>query len=84
VGLKFLNLRMNGFSMEGAQAMASALTVNRTLMELDLSANRIPLQGIVSISKGINTNEVLVSLKVRNSEEIRMKQTYKLVKIFEF
>ena len=65
VGLKNLNLRMNGFGLEGAKAMAHALIHNRTLMELDLSHNRIPLQGAIAIGKGINCNEVLVTIKVR-------------------
>lgn len=64
VGLKNLNLRMNGFGLEGAKAMAQALIHNRTLMELDLSHNRIPLQGAIALGRGINCNDVLVTIRV--------------------
>lgn len=55
---------MNGFGLEGAKAMGHALTHNRTLLDLDLSSNRIPLQGAVLLAKGINTNDLLATLRV--------------------
>ena len=64
VGLKILNLKMNGFGADGAKVMAHALMHNRTLMNLDLSSNRIPIAGAVALGKGINSNEILTHIKV--------------------
>jgi len=58
---------MNGFGMEGAKAMGQALTHNRTLLELDICNNRIPLNGVIAMAKGLNTSDSLATLRVSGS-----------------
>ena len=57
---------MNGFSDVGAEALGRALKHNRTLMELDVSHNRISEIGAGHIALGLQTNDVLKCLKVKN------------------
>lgn len=68
-GLRCLNFAMNGLGLEGAVAMGKALKNNRTLLQLDLSFNRIPEAGAGHIAVGLQTNDTLQGLKVsgRNS-----------------
>lgn len=56
---------MNGLGKDGAEAMGKALRVNRTLLELDISFCRISLEGAAHIAYGLQTNETLTTLKVR-------------------
>jgi len=56
---------MNGFSDVGAEALGRALKHNRTLMELDVSHNRISEIGAGHIALGLQTNDVLKCLKVK-------------------
>lgn len=58
---------MNGFAQDGSEAMGKALKNNRTLLELDLSHNRIPEAGAVAISQGLQHNDTLKVLRVRES-----------------
>lgn len=55
---------MNGFAQDGSEAMGKALKNNRTLLELDLSHNRIPEAGAVAISQGLQHNDTLKVLRV--------------------
>lgn len=55
---------MAGLGKQGAQAIADALDNNRTLLELDISFNRIPIEGARSIASGLQSNDVLQVLKV--------------------
>lgn len=64
VSLKVLLLSMNGFSNRGAEALAQALEVNRTLEEVDITYNRIYDGGAVKLAQAIHKNEVLKYLYV--------------------
>lgn len=55
---------MNGLGLAGAEAMGKALKVNRTLLDLDISFNRIPEEGAGHMAVGLQVNDVLQSLKV--------------------
>ena len=59
---------MNGFGVEGAKAIGTALKSNRTLLELDLSHNRVPEEGATEIAQGMRENDVLQILKVNSIE----------------
>lgn len=59
----------NGLGNEGAYAMAEALKQNSTLVELDISNNRITVEGCTALAKGLNQNETLKILKVRNKSK---------------
>ena len=59
-----MNFAMNGLGSEGAEAMGKALKVNRTLLQLDLSFNRIPQIGAGYLAVGLQTNDTLQGLKV--------------------
>lgn len=62
--MKTFNLAMAGLGQEGAEAMAKALKENRTLLELDISLNRINLEGAQALARGIKENDTLKVLKV--------------------
>lgn len=55
---------MNGFGMKGAEALEDMLRENHTLLELDISFCRIPLQGAPHIAAGIQNNDALEKLNV--------------------
>lgn len=55
---------MAGLGKLGAQALMDALLHNRTLQELDISYNRIPVEGANCIASGLKTNDTLKILKV--------------------
>ena len=59
-----LNLSMNGLSNKGIQPIASALTNNDTIIDLDLSFNRIYDDGMVYLSKALMKNEKLRFIRV--------------------
>lgn len=65
-GLKYLDVSMNGFGLEGARAMEDALKTNRILRELHCTHCRIPVEGAPHIAAGIQVNEALVKLYVSN------------------
>ena len=65
MGLKSFNMAMAGLGQEGAEAMSRALRENRTLLELDISLNRINMEGAQAIAKGLKDNDTLKVLKVR-------------------
>lgn len=64
-----LNLAWNGFANEGSNALGKALEKNRTLKSLDISNNRIGIDGIRVLIKGLKQNEGLSSLKVIINEK---------------
>lgn len=55
---------MNGFGLEGAEAMGHALKHNQSLFYLDLSNNRIPDDGALAIIKSLQSNEILEFLSL--------------------
>ena len=62
-----LNLAWNGFGYEGCAALARALHVNRTLVELDLTSNRIHTPALLELTKGLVLNNTLEILKVKST-----------------
>lgn len=65
--LKKLNVSWNGFYLEGCKAISKALEINKTLQELDLSANRIDKECLDKLLTGLKKNKTLVVLKVSKS-----------------
>ena len=61
--MKVLNLDWNGFGEEGGCAMGCALKTC-TLVELDLSNNRIGPEGFLNMIKSLKNNDDLKQLKV--------------------
>ena len=55
---------MNGLGLEGGAAIGKALGQNRTLLSLDIRANRIPKEAATVIARGLQTNDILQELKV--------------------
>lgn len=62
--LEIVNLSWNGFSDMGAAALGEMLASNTELTELDISSNRISLEGTEHLAKGIKKNTTLRCLKV--------------------
>ena len=60
-----LNLAWNGFHEGGCRAMAKALTANTTLIDLDLTCNRIDVDCLAFLLKGLQNNGTLQVLRVR-------------------
>lgn len=56
---------MAGLAKAGSEAMMKALKHNRTLRELDISFNRIPVEGAAFLANGLKENDVLQYLKVK-------------------
>ena len=56
---------MNGFGMNGAISLATALKENSSLLELDISNNRIPMEGAAHFGKIFSPNDTLQILRVR-------------------
>lgn len=65
VGLKRLSVANNGLGDEGCGAAAVAISSNSSLLELDMSGNRITNTGLLAFASQIKTNETLQVLKVR-------------------
>jgi len=59
-----LDLSWNGFGYEGSLAVGELLRKNSTLIELDLSSNRINWQAVQFIAKGLSNNTTLEKIKV--------------------
>ena len=62
--MKRLNVCMNGFGLEGAKALEEALRQNHTLLTLNISYCRIPLEGAPHIASGLQHNDCLTHLDV--------------------
>ena len=63
IGMKVLNVSWNGFGEEGAIAMGTALKTC-TLVELDMTNNRIGAEGFVTMIKSLKNNDDLRKLIV--------------------
>ncbi len=55
---------MNGFSDEGCKAISDSLATNSTLIELDISRNRVGEKGAYFLFQGLIKNETLQILRV--------------------
>ena len=65
---------MNGFGMTGALSLAIALKSNTSLLELDISNNRIPMEGAAQFGKIFSSNDTLQILRVRSSSGLIFKR----------
>ena len=63
-------LTLNGFTGTGAQHLATMLTANTTLQELDLSSAEISDTGILHLSEALKHNHSLTDLDICDSEHI--------------
>ena len=63
-GLKKLDISWNGFSLRGCEALAKALELNDTLIELNLECNRMNKDALEKLLKGLKKNTTLQVLKV--------------------
>ncbi len=62
--LEVLDLSWNGFGFEGCVAVAHMLQYNITLVELDLTNNRISPHALLELLKGLENNKKLATLRV--------------------
>lgn len=65
MGLKYFDISMNGFGIEGAKAMEETLKENKYLLRLNLGYCRIPVEGTPHIAAGLQINDTLEDLNVR-------------------
>ena len=72
---------MNGFSDSGAKALSNALLVNKSLLHLDISNNRIGLEGAQNLSRIFEKTTPLAELMVRI---IKLIQIYLKIVIASF
>lgn len=78
-GLKYLDVSMNGFGLEGARALEEALKINRILLELRCISCRMPLEGAPHIAAGLQVNEALVKFyvsEVCKNKTLRLQSLY--------
>lgn len=64
VALKKVDLSFNGLGTEGSVCMGQALATNRTLLELDMSKNRITNVDMQLFTKYMGQNDTLQVLRV--------------------
>ena len=62
--MKHLELRNCRITAEGANSIADALKVNRTLEHLDISCNSIGDTGFVHIAEALKSNRALKGLEL--------------------
>jgi len=58
-------LSWNGFGPEGGAVIADALATNNSLLEIDISGNRLNAEAAVKIAKAIFSNDNLRILRVK-------------------
>jgi len=69
-------LSWNGFADEGAAAVGESLRENNTLIDLDLSNNRISTEGALALSKGLQINNTLKILRFVKKNDESMGHDY--------
>ena len=72
--MKVFRFGYNGLGNEGALAVGDCLRNNNILTELDITCNRITLDGAIAIAKGLDTNENLRILKVSTYQNSKSRQ----------
>ena len=63
----------NGLYYEGALAVRDALMINKHLVEIDISNNRINWEGALFLAEMLEKNCYLEVLKVKNTSRIMVK-----------
>ena len=79
MGLRKLNLSWNGFGQAGCLALGQALKENRTLKELDIASNRLTVEAVGGLMKGLQENDGLNILRV--SMYMCLHKTISVIKI---
>ena len=64
VRLKVCNISWNGFGPEGGSAIGEALASNNSLLEIDISGNRLSSDSATKMARTISANDALRSIKV--------------------
>ena len=59
-----LNVAYNGFGREGCRALGAALGQNSTLKELDIRNNRVYMDDVGALLKGLEANTTLGTIRV--------------------
>ena len=54
---------------EGVSALSAALVENRSLTLLDLSANRVTLEGLRELARALRLNATLATLRLENWQD---------------
>ena len=67
-----INLSWNGLANDGAKALGRALRYNSSLLELDVTCNRVNMEGAVALADGLRSNSALRWLKVGIIPQTRM------------
>ncbi|XP_067942885.1 leucine-rich repeat-containing protein 74A-like [Watersipora subatra] len=70
---------MNGFGITGALSLAFALKENSSLIELDISNNRIPVDGVAQFGRIFSTNDTLEILRM-GQNPMQIHGSYALIK----
>ena len=64
VRLKVCNISWNGFGPEGGAAMGEALASNNSLLEIDVSGNRLNSDSAVKMARTVSSNDNLRAIRV--------------------
>ena len=64
VRLKVCNISWNGFGPEGGAAMGEALASNNSLLEIDISGNRLNSDSAVKMARTVSSNDNLRAIRV--------------------
>lgn len=65
--LEIFDISMNGFGSYGAACLGAAIRLNKSLIYLDISNNRICIEGAARFGKLFSHNTTLQTLKVCHS-----------------
>ena len=68
--MRKLNLAWNGFGQDGCLALGQAMKENRTLRELDIASNRLTVEAVAGLMKGIQENDGLTVLRVNELRHV--------------
>lgn len=79
VRLKSCNIGWNGFGPEGGAAVADAMISNNSLLELDVSGNRLTAESAIKMSRMISSNDNIRVLRVK-----QFVQDYSVIKKCKF
>ena len=64
VRLKVCNISWNGFGPEGGAAIGEALSSNNSLLEIDVSGNRLNSDSAVKMARTVSSNDNLRTIRV--------------------
>lgn len=70
IRLKVCDLSWNGLATQGGLAIADAMMANQSLLELDISGNRLTYEVAIKMAKVLATNDSLRILKVMHIQRM--------------